>query len=293
MEEKLELAEIAYRGENYSDSYQKYSAVVERDIKNKKAWIGKGLSTGRKSTPKSNTLKEAKISLEKAKELELTEEEKNYIADEIIEIGEDFINKSLQSVVDILTEKDKKPMGTGELYAVRRVGQLADRLEAFNDHWEYFKEAIEFSRFSLEFNESAKSYKGILTNIDLILNESNQDFHQDYKAKLKSWRKETIASIREYNSEFSAKPLEGDSGNCFIATAAYGSYNSSVVIELREFRDTFLQRSLVGRKFVQIYYFCSPPIAEFIKQREDLRSLTRKFLEKTILKMIHLLQNKT
>ena len=286
MEEKLELAEIAYRGENYSDSYQKYSAVVEEDIKNKKAWIGKGLSAGRKSTPKSNTLKEAKISLEKAKELELTEEEKNYIADEIIEIAEEFINKSLQSVVDILTEKDKKPMGTGELYAVRRVGQLADRLEAFNDHWEYFKKAIEFSRFSLEFNESAKTYKGILSNIDLILNESDQDFHQDYKAKLKSWRKQTIDSIKKYDPEFSAESLKSDSGGCFIATAAYGSYDSSIVIELREFRDLYLKRNLLGKKFIQLYYLASPPIARFIKRNSSLRAITKKVIENTLLKFV-------
>jgi hypothetical protein len=289
LNEKMELAEIAYQGENYADSYEKYSEIVEEDINNKKAWIGKGLSAGRKSNPKDNTLKEAKICLKKAKEIGLSENEKKHVADEIIEIAEDFINKTNQSVVDVLVEKDKKPMATGELYAVRRVGQVVDRMKAFNNHWEYFEKAIGFSKYSLEFNEGVKSYKGILNNIDLILNESKQHFHHEHNTELKNLRKETLDSIKKYEPEFNAAPPKSDSDGCFIATAAYGSYNSAIVFELREFRDLYLKRNLFGRKFIQFYYFTSPPIAKFIKDNSFLKVITRKVIEITLLKIVRLL----
>ena len=69
-----------------------------------------------------------------------------------------------------------------------------------------------------------------------------------------------------------------DGGNCFIATAAYGSYLSADVKVLRSFRDKYLLTNSLGRKFVEYYYQCSPPVAEYIHQNELLRGLTRVLL---------------
>ena len=64
-------------------------------------------------------------------------------------------------------------------------------------------------------------------------------------------------------------------GACFIATAAYGSYMHQDVHVLRQFRDNYLLTNAAGKAFVNFYYEYSPPIANYIKQHDSLRSLTR------------------
>lgn len=67
---------------------------------------------------------------------------------------------------------------------------------------------------------------------------------------------------------------QGDD-DCFIATAAYGSYLDPHIKVLRYFRDNYLLTNPVGRAFIKIYYRVSPPIAELISEHEMLKIATR------------------
>jgi uncharacterized repeat protein (TIGR01451 family)/CSLREA domain-containing protein len=62
---------------------------------------------------------------------------------------------------------------------------------------------------------------------------------------------------------------------CFIATAAYGSPMEPHVQSLRVFRDRYLLPNPVGNWFVGLYYQYSPPLAEVLRQHDDLRALVR------------------
>ena len=67
----------------------------------------------------------------------------------------------------------------------------------------------------------------------------------------------------------------GGGGGCFIATAAYGSDMADDVVVLRDFRDEVLMESGPGRWFVKKYYKYSPPVADFIRNKEVLKATVR------------------
>ncbi|MCU1280004.1 MAG: hypothetical protein JWM53_3550 [bacterium] len=67
----------------------------------------------------------------------------------------------------------------------------------------------------------------------------------------------------------------GGPGGCFIATAAFGSYENRWVWVLRDFRDQVLLEHGPGRSFVEWYYAHSPGAATWIAGHGWARATTR------------------
>jgi hypothetical protein len=67
----------------------------------------------------------------------------------------------------------------------------------------------------------------------------------------------------------------GEVDACFVATAAYGSLMANDVEMLRHFRDSFLQKSVLGELGVEAYYTFGPGVAGVVGQSELLRTTAR------------------
>jgi len=84
--------------------------------------------------------------------------------------------------------------------------------------------------------------------------------------------------LKEYDSNYVAPPAK----TCFIATETYGSPLAPEVTLLRQFRDSYLEKSFVGNVFINIYYHISPGVARIISKRKCLRAITKQILKPII-----------
>jgi len=68
-------------------------------------------------------------------------------------------------------------------------------------------------------------------------------------------------------------------GGCAIATACYGTPMAEEVKILCAFRDQYLLKNPAGRTLVRLYYRISPKMADFIRDKEELRKICRESLK--------------
>lgn len=124
---------------------------------------------------------------------------------------------------------------------------------------------------------------GTTTEFDEEGETDNGSGTSQYSARLENLKPGTIFYVRAYavsnGTTYYGNQLSfRTEDSCFIATASYGSLFHPAVALLREFRDTYLHPSALGRKFVDTYYTLSPPIADVIASSELLRLSVRLLL---------------
>jgi hypothetical protein len=66
---------------------------------------------------------------------------------------------------------------------------------------------------------------------------------------------------------------------CYIATIIYNDFNNPNVIILRNFRDKKLKKSILGRKFVYLYYRLSPNLIKIFYKSKFINNYTKKVLD--------------
>jgi hypothetical protein len=69
---------------------------------------------------------------------------------------------------------------------------------------------------------------------------------------------------------------------CYIATMAYGDYHHPQVLELRKFRDDYLNKSQFGRGLIKFYYKYSPILVKKLKNKPTINHIIRKGLDQFI-----------
>lgn len=78
------------------------------------------------------------------------------------------------------------------------------------------------------------------------------------------------------------KTISTATDGCYIATMAYGDYDHPQVMELRKFRDEFLNKSVLGRSFIRFYYKYSPLLVLRLKDKPKTNDIIRTLLDQLI-----------
>jgi len=85
----------------------------------------------------------------------------------------------------------------------------------------------------------------------------------------------------DINIQHNLKTLKDPNG-CFIATAAYGTPFVYEIEELRNWRDRSLSKTSYGKIFIRNYYKYSPPFANYISEKKNLKKAVRILLKPLI-----------
>ena len=94
-------------------------------------------------------------------------------------------------------------------------------------------------------------------------------------------RERFIIKMKKFNSNYEA-PAIGKKAGCFIATAAMGSYDHPLVLELRLFRDNWILQQKWGKSFVNWYYTYGAIAAKFIDKSIVLKKISYIFIVKPL-----------
>jgi len=117
------------------------------------------------------------------------------------------------------------------------------------------------------------------------LTPSDQDMGSQFRIDFNG----TVVSIQKtehrilYADSLGHKLKYGDKA-CFIATVAYGNVDEIEVVELRQYRDNVLSKTLAGRTFIEFYYAVSPYIAVIVGRSLILKAMIRYFIETFLIK---------
>ena len=100
-----------------------------------------------------------------------------------------------------------------------------------------------------------------------------------------AWSFTTVASSDDGGTGDGGSTSDGQEskgGSCVIATASFGSAMAQEVQILCAFRDKYLMTNPYGQRFVWLYYKLSPKVADYIRDKEQIKAFVRTCLKPII-----------
>jgi tetratricopeptide (TPR) repeat protein len=321
------LAELARAGGNSAEALNYYNKVIEEDGKCAEAWLGKGLSMLPSALTNMETmgadlagsempqaLTPCMYAIQLAKDREAMR--KRVIAElsECVIAGSEYM-QSLEESAKLFHEMLDSESGRRTMqYALDSgVGSTLydfDRHNAAILHYAFvllaiFKEdprSEVAAKAALAFCRSAfKSLKEGAQTLDAEEFKTKESSLDGFINSLRELNPELAKKIEESlgdqetkpSSQPQAKPASSNAkSGCFVATACYGDYDHPAVMELRQFRDRFLEPSDAGRAFIRWYYKWAPPFADLIARTKVLRALGRALIVRPSVMIARIMRQK-
>lgn len=87
-------------------------------------------------------------------------------------------------------------------------------------------------------------------------------------------------SERRYGCDlvFNGNSATEEKGGCFVVTAAYGNPEHYIVNDYRKFRDKILDKTILGKKFINWYYDNGKLMAHYIENKTITKGVLRAIL---------------
>ncbi|MCB0541175.1 MAG: hypothetical protein KDE33_26950, partial [Bacteroidetes bacterium] len=167
----------------------------------------------------------------------------------------------LQNIKNILGSSDELYLNVSSAVVSNALGMI---IEVVNDA----QSGLEYNRAKLlvlpSIVSDAVSAISLMDSLDM--NSQTRRRFSENKATINSINTQLDSVRRQIRSATSSSSSSGSSG-CYIATMAYGDYDHPQVMELRKFRDEFLNKSVLGRIFISLYYKYSPLLVQRLKDK--------------------------
>lgn len=112
---------------------------------------------------------------------------------------------------------------------------------------------------------------------------STDDHIEAFRILDKSGKLTTHKIVSDLETGAGSMRIESKSGaTCFVASAAYDDPNHPDVMFLRDFRDTKLKTTRMGRAFIATYWMIGPVLAKPVARYPALRRVARKGIERIV-----------
>lgn len=182
----------------------------------------------------------------------------------------------LQNIKNILGSSDELYLNVSSAVVSNALGMI---IEVVNDA----QSGLEYNRAKLlvlpSIVSDAVSAISLMDSLDM--NSQTRRRFSENKATINSINTQLDSVRRQIRSATSSSSSSGSSG-CYIATMAYGDYDHPQVMELRKFRDEFLNKSVLGRIFISLYYKYSPLLVQRLKDKPKTNDIIRTLLDQLI-----------
>jgi len=279
----LDFAIHSYESKNYDQAIVHLDKLINEDPANLKGHVMRSIVLA-KVLSDSNYEKNLKLILSS-----LSYVEKKNPENEFLKIGkQDVFNHIAEFYINAVDEADQKMDKILYAYSSTSVAKASlkvmPELEKLGKYTDIFlKLENNVNNIKLKIQVFFNLKKVILKHNKNISSSESIDFSGSMDQIVSIMEKIKIEHSSIYNEieniyngvnkEIKNNLPKGESG-CFIATATMGNHDHSTVLELRSFRDNYLQKRSWGRKFTNFYYQYGPYPASIIAKSSVLRLIS-------------------
>lgn len=275
----MRLASAAIEAQNYAEAYRYSNKCLEHDPDSYLAWMGKGTSAGWLSTFLQSRLSEMSACYARALQLAPVDRRAglpNGMAVAKAQVVDGFFRACKSALLQALPTAGVGAGGIPHIWAhyVGLCGEMLQILEEVHQslpepHPDILRLIIEICADNLTgvkyTDYTTVRFNSYASRAVFLVGE----FEEATRKKMLGY----ADKLKAIEPGFVAPQINKASPDCFIATCVCGSADHPHVVALRRFRDTRLQRCLVGRRLIAIYHEYGPHVAALIQHRRHLKRI--------------------